>query len=59
MAFSDDKHAVCAPARVAAMFAIVEQEMQTRAHIRTHHGKTQLWNREREGRLVTPEAVVW
>ena len=45
MDFLDDIYAVCSPDRVGAVFAIVEQEMQARAHVRMHHGKTQFWNR--------------
>ena len=45
MAFLDDIFAVCASNRVWAVFAIVEQEMQARAHIRMHYDKTQVWNR--------------
>ena len=44
MAFLDDIYAVCTPDRVGAVFVIVEQEMQARAHVRMHHGKTQVWN---------------
>ena len=69
MAFLDDIYAVCSPDRVGAVFAIVEQEMQARAHVRMHLGKTQVWNRgvvpdgieelTAAARLVKPEAVVW
>ena len=70
MAFLGDVYAVCSPDPVGAVFAIVEQEMQARAHIRMHHGKTQVWNRggvvpdgieelTAAARLVKPEAVVW
>ena len=45
VAFMCDIYAVCSPDRVGAVFAIVEQEMQARAHIRMRHGKTQVWNR--------------
>ena len=69
MAFLDDIYAVCSPDRVGAVFAIVEQEMQARAHIRMHRGKTQVWNRggvvpdgieelTATARLVKPEAMV-
>ena len=44
MAFLDDIYAVCTPDPVGAVFVIVEQEMQARAHVRMHHGKTQVWN---------------
>ena len=45
MAFLDDVYVVCAPDRVGRVFSIVEQELQNRAHIHLHHGKTQVWNR--------------
>ena len=46
MAFLDDIYAVCSPDRVGAVFAIVEQEMQARAHVRMHLGKTQVGTEE-------------
>ena len=45
MAFLDDVYIVCAPDRVGRVFSVVEQELQNRAHIHLHHGKTQVWNR--------------
>ena len=62
--------AVCRPDRVGAVFAILQQELQSHAHIRLHLGKTQVWNRggvvpvgieqlTRLARRVKPDAVVW
>ena len=69
MAFLDDTYIVYAPDRVGRTFT-VEQELQHRAHIHLHHGKTQVWNRggvlpggvneiTRLARVVKPGAVVW
>ena len=68
--FLDDIYAVCTPDPVGAVFVIVEQEMQARAHVRMHHGKTQVWNQDEwcqmalksslpQPGLVKPEPVVW
>ena len=40
-----DIHAVCRPDRVGAVFAILQQELQSHAHIQLHLGKTQVWNK--------------
>ena len=65
----DDICAVCRPDRVGVVFAILQQEFQSHAHIQ-HLGKTQVWNRggvvpvgiehlTRLARRVKPDAVVW
>ena len=69
-AYLDDIYAVCRPERCGAVFAILQQELQSHAEIQLHHGKTQVWNRggvvpsgteelTRMARHVKPEAVVW
>ena len=58
------------PERVGALYAIVEEQLRTRARIRIHGGKTKVWNRggerpamcdvlERIARVQNPQAVVW
>ena len=44
-AYLDDIYAVCRPNRVGVVFAILQQELQSHAHIQLHLGKTQVWNR--------------
>ena len=44
-AYLDDMYAVCRPERCGAVFAILQQELQSHAEIQLHHGKTQVWNR--------------
>ena len=69
-AFHDDIYMVTMPERVGAVYAIVEEQLRTRARIRIHGGKTKVWNRggerpaicyvlERIARVQNPQAVVW
>ena len=69
-ACSDDIYASCRFDRVGAVFAILQQELESHAHIQLHLGKTQDKNRrgvvpvgiEQLTRLATrvkPGAVVW
>ena len=44
-AFHDDIYMVTMPERVGAVYAIVEEQLRTRARIRIHGGKTKVWNR--------------
>ena len=48
-AYLDDEYDVCRPDRVGAIFAILQQELQTHAEIRLHLGKLQVWNRGGDG----------
>ena len=69
-AFHDDIYMVTMPERVGAVYAIVEEQLRTRARIRIHGGKTKVWNRggerlaicdvlERIARVQNPQTVVW
>ena len=49
-AYLGDMYAVCRPDRCGAVFAILQQELQSHAEIQLHH---------RMARRVKPEAVVW
>ena len=49
-AFHDDICMVTMPERVGAVYAIVEEQLRTRARIRIHGGKTKVWNRGGEAR---------
>ena len=69
-AFHDGIYMLTMPERVGAVYAIVEEQLKTRARIRIHGGKTKVWNRggerpaicdvlERIARVQNPQAVVW
>ena len=68
LAFLDDIHMVTRPGRVGAVYVCLGDELQTRASIRIHGGKTKIWNQAGE-RLLTcyvlerqqknPRARVW
>ena len=69
MAFHDDLY-ITPPARVGAMYAVVQEELYVHAAIGVHHGKTKVWNQaglrlvgcnalEQIARVTHPEAVVW
>ena len=47
-AFLDDVYVVCAPERVSSLHSRLRAALWDFARIRTHAGKTQLWNRARE-----------
>ena len=66
----DDTFVICSTRRVLDVHRVLQEELWAHARIRTHHGKTQLWNRggsEPAGvaeltlaaRSVEPDAVVW
>ena len=44
-AFHDDIYMVTMPERVGPVYAIVEEQLRTRARIKIHGGKTKVWNR--------------
>ena len=45
LAFLDDIYVVCAPDRVATIYALLQIKLWQHARIRVNLGKTQLWNR--------------
>ena len=70
LAFLDDIHMVTRPERVGAVHACLGDELQTRASIRIHGGKTKIWNQagerppicdvlERIAQQNNPRARVW
>ena len=69
-AFLDDVYVVCSPARVNAIYGLLQNALFAHSSIRVHNGKTQVWNR---GGVVPagievlqavvgvndPDAIVW
>ena len=43
-AFLDDVYVVSEPERTATIYALLAKELQEKAGIRLHHGKTRVWN---------------
>ena len=44
-AFLDDAYVVCSPARVNAIYGLLQNALFAHSSIRVHNGKTQVWNR--------------
>ena len=70
LAFLDDIYVVCAPDRVATIYALLQNKLWQHARIRVNLGKTQLWNRGgvfplgcepliRTAQASDPDAIVW
>ena len=70
LAFLDDIYVVCAPDRVATIYALLQIKLWQHARIRVILGKTQLWNRGgvfpvgcepliRTAQASDPDAIVW
>ena len=70
LAFVDDIYVVCAPDRVATIYALLQNKLWQHARIRVNLGKTQLWNRGgvfplgcepliRTAQASDPDAIVW
>ena len=68
LAFLDDLYVVCAPDRVATIYALLQNKLWQHARIRVNLGKTQLWNRVftlgcepliRAAQVADPDSIVW